>query len=261
MRVLGVIPARMASRRLPGKPLLSLRGRPLLEHVWSAASEIPSITRLVVATDSREIVAAARGFGAEVLETGSQHRTGSDRAAEALEQVGESFDAVVNLQGDEPLLPATAVDQAIQSLVTEPDADMITLACRDRDRARFENRDVVKIVTDLRDHALYFSRAPIGEPRGEADSDWSFLRHIGVYVFRTEALRAFAKWNQTDLEEAEHLEQLRALEHGLKIHVILTSYQSHSVDSMEDLEALERDWDRLTSTRSEAKITNVGGTP
>jgi 3-deoxy-manno-octulosonate cytidylyltransferase (CMP-KDO synthetase) len=260
MRTLGVIPARMGARRLPGKPLIPLRGKPLIQHVWEACARVPSIERLVVATDGEEIASAVRDFGGEAVLTSEDHPSGSDRVAEAVRLLGETFDAVVNIQGDEPLLSPEAVDAAVRALDEDRAASLTTLACRDIDGEAFHSRDVTKVVIDRAGFALYFSRAPLAEPVSGPGEGWSFLRHVGLYVFRTRALEAFVSWEPTPLERAEELEQLRALEHGLRIRVVVTPYRSRAVDTADDLEALERDWDGIVSSQIEKpKPTQLGG--
>lgn len=247
MKTLGVIPARMGSRRFPGKPLAPLRGKPLIQHVWEAAGRVRSFTRLVVATDGEEIAGTVRSFGGEAVITAGHHATGTDRVYEAATNLGGGFDVVVNVQGDEPLLSPAAVEAAIQALVQNPGADIATLACRETDAGAFASREVVKVVTGCSGLALYFSRAPLADPVAGADGGWSFLRHVGLYAFRTPALEKFVSWDPTPLERAEELEQLRALEHGLSIHVVVTPFKSRAVDTTGDLETLEREWDRLVS--------------
>jgi 3-deoxy-manno-octulosonate cytidylyltransferase (CMP-KDO synthetase) len=257
MKTLGVIPARMGSRRFPGKPLVALRGKPLIQHVWEAARRVSSIDRLVIATDGGEIAAATRGFGGEAVLTSPEHPSGTDRAQEAARIAGGGFDIVVNIQGDEPLLSPQAVEAAIAALAQNPAADIATLAYRDTDRTAFASREVTKVVTDLGGGALYFSRAPVAETD---DPEWSYLRHVGLYAFRSAALEEFVGWGPSPLETAEGLEQLRALEHGLRIHVVVTPYRSRAVDTPADLEALERDWEALVSGPTAApNPTQLGG--
>lgn len=260
MKTLGVIPARMGSRRFPGKPLAVLRGKPLVQHVWEAARRTRSLTRLVVATDAEEIADAVRSFGGEAVLTSGSHPSGTDRVHEAAGLVGDRFDAIVNLQGDEPLLSQAAVEAAIVALTEIPAADLTTLACRDNDRGAFTSREVTKVVTDRDGFALYFSRAPLADPVGGASGSWSYLRHVGVYAFRCAALERFVSWEPSPLETAEGLEQLRALEHGLRIHVVVTPFRSRAVDTPGDLEALERDWERLISdSTATPDPTQLGG--
>ena len=243
MRVLAVIPARMGSTRFPGKPLAMLRGRPLIEHVWSAVVGAPSVERAVVATDSPEIAAAARAFGAEAVMTRTDHPTGTDRVAEAAVRLGAGFTVIVNVQGDEPLLASLAVVAAVAALAADPGASAATLAVPDDDPEALASPHVVKVVCDLEGRALYFSRAPLAAAADERPARATFLRHVGLYAFRREALLAFAGWPPTPLETAERLEQLRLLEHGLRMRVAITRQRSRGVDTPADLAALERGWD------------------
>jgi 3-deoxy-manno-octulosonate cytidylyltransferase (CMP-KDO synthetase) len=239
--VLAVVPARMGSTRFPGKPLALLAGRPLVEHAWAAVSRAPSVSRVLVATDSEAIAAAARAFGAEAVMTRSDHPSGTDRVAEAAARAGGGYDVVVNVQGDEPLLDPEAVE-AVLAALAGPGVRVATLASPESDRAALADRNVVKVVCDQSGDALLFSRAPIGEPMGGTPAGWSFLRHVGVYAFRREALLEFAAWPPGALESAERLEPLRLLEHGRKIRVAVVRAQGRGVDTPSDLAALERDW-------------------
>jgi 3-deoxy-manno-octulosonate cytidylyltransferase (CMP-KDO synthetase) len=247
MRVLAVIPARMGSTRFPGKPLARLRGRPLIEHVWAAVTRAPAVARAVVATDAEEIAAAARAFGAEAVLTRADHATGTDRVAEAAARVGGGYEVIVNVQGDEPLLAPAALEAAVDALAADPEAAAATLAVPDEDPAAFASPHVVKVVCGLDGRALYFSRAPLAGPPDERPARPLFLRHVGLYAFRRAALAAFAAWPPSPLETAERLEQLRLLEHGLRMRVAVTRYRSRGVDTPADLAALERDWERLAA--------------
>lgn len=238
MRALGVIPARIGATRFPGKPLALLRGRPLVQHVWDRATACPDLARVVVATDDEKIAASVRGFGGEAILTRADHASGTDRVAEvACRPEFRDFGAIVNLQGDEPLLDPAAMGEALVP-VAAGEAGLSTLAHRETDPGLFASPDVVKVVTRVDGNALYFSRAPIGPPGG-------FLRHIGLYVFERATLERFTSLSPTPLERAERLEQLRALEHGIRIRVVITSRGSRGVDTPADLAALERDWDAL----------------
>jgi 3-deoxy-manno-octulosonate cytidylyltransferase (CMP-KDO synthetase) len=246
MKTLAVIPARLGATRFPGKPLAPLRGRPVLHHVWDAVRTAPGVTRTVIATDSDELARAASAFGAEVMRTRAEHATGSDRVAEVAARLGPAYDAVLNVQGDQPLLSPEVVAEAIRALAIDPETQAATLAALDRDPAAYASPHVVKVVCDLEGRALYFSRAPVG---GAADASgrWRFLHHIGLYAFRPQTLASFAAWPPSPLERSERLEQLRLLEHGIKIRVTLTARVSRGVDTPEDLAALERDWDALVA--------------
>ncbi len=215
-----VIPARWASRRLAGKPLLDIAGKPMLERVWDLACR-SSARLVVVATDDARIAEVAKGFGAPVCMTASTHRCGSERVSQACDWMElAADDIVVNVQGDEPLLPPALVDQAAGNLAARPGADIATLCEPLWEVSEWRAREVVKVVRDAEDCALYFSRAalpwraedaPGGGPLGH--------RHIGVYAYRVALLRRFVRWPAPESERRESLEQLRALHHGARIHV------------------------------------------
>lgn len=221
-----VIPARHGSTRLPGKPLLELAGKPLLQWVYERALRCGA-DEVLVATDDERIATVARGFGAQVMLTAASHETGTDRIAEVADRAGwEPGVMVVNLQGDEPLMPAVLVQQAAALLASHASADIATLAAPLDNLQALLDPNVVKVVTTLQGRALYFSRAPIPWHRDEAPagllsqcSHEGARRHIGLYAYRVGALRRLAALQPTPLERLERLEQLRALEHGMDIRV------------------------------------------
>ena len=231
--VLGVIPARFASRRFDGKPLALLGGKPLIQHVYERSAACPVLARVVVATDDRRIEAAVEAFGGSAVLTSPEHLSGTDRVAE----VASADDAgiVVNIQGDEPFVNSRVLEQVVRPLL-DPDAPpMSTLRKRIEDPAAVADRNVVKVVTDRAGRALYFSRGAIPYPgRGEGSDAWE---HIGIYAYRRDFLLAFSRMDPTPLEAREGLEQLRALEHGYAITVVATTdHVGVSVDTPEDLE-------------------------
>jgi 3-deoxy-manno-octulosonate cytidylyltransferase (CMP-KDO synthetase) len=234
--VLGVIPARYGASRFPGKPLAMLWGKPMLRHVWERASAITGLDTLVIATDDDRIASAARGFGAEVELTSSDHASGTDRVAEVARRRAE-YGIVLNLQGDEPELDSRGVSRMVAAMVQDPSVGMATLAHRETaDLASLASPEVVKVVVDAAGFALYFSRADLamGSQGGPA------LRHVGVYGFRRRFLLEFAAWPTGRLEQAERLEQLRALERGARIRVIEADHGFVGVDTPEQMAALER---------------------
>lgn len=235
MNAAAVIPARMGSTRFPGKPLALISGKPMIQHVYEKAAACSLIERVVVATDDPAIQQTVQAFGGEVVMT-SEHRTGTDRVAE----VARTLDAeiIVNIQGDEPLLPPDAIEDAIRPLLQDEKIVMSTLktALRPEDDPRDPN--IVQVVTDSRGRALYFSRAPIPFQRGDGHSAQMY-RHIGLYVFRRTFLFDFTALQQTPLELAESLEQLRALEHGYSIFVSETRYYPLGVDTPADIDRVE----------------------
>lgn len=239
-----VIPARWSSTRLPGKPLLDLAGRPLLAWVWQVAQE-SGADEVVIATDDARIEAAARRFGATVCMTRADHPSGTDRIGEVATTLGWPDDAiVVNLQGDEPLLPPELVVRVAETLLGDDDAGVATLATPVRSLADALDPNVVKVVCDAAGHALYFSRAPIPFARDGATQGIGsqrryegMLRHIGLYAYRVGALQVIAALPPTDIEDIEKLEQLRPLWHGLRIAVaVAPEAPPTGVDTAEDLE-------------------------
>ena len=243
-----VIPARYASTRLPGKPLQDICGKPMIQHVWEQARK-SSAQRVVVATDDARIVEACKGFGAEVVLTRVDHNSGTDRLAEVASALGLATDAiVVNVQGDEPLIPPAVIDQVAANLAAHPEAAIATLAEPIDDVAALFNPNVVKVVTDKNGLALTFSRAPLAWARDafavsreQLPAGVPYRRHIGIYAYRAGFLHNFVAWGPCWLEDTECLEQLRALYHGERIHVAdaLEAPQA-GVDTQEDLERVRR---------------------
>jgi 3-deoxy-manno-octulosonate cytidylyltransferase (CMP-KDO synthetase) len=231
-----IIPARYGSTRFPGKPLAPLWGKPIIQHVWERAKRSCLRQRVIIATDDERIAAAARGFGAEVAMTRPDHPSGTDRVAEVA--AGLQADLVVNVQGDEPLVDPAAIDAAVAPLLADPTIPMGTLAAPCEDVADLANPNVVKVVMDRAGFALYFSRLPIPFVR-DGHADTTKYRHIGLYVYRREFLLGLAKLAPTPLEQAEKLEQLRVLEHGHRIRVVVVQSASPGVDTVEDLRRLE----------------------
>jgi 3-deoxy-manno-octulosonate cytidylyltransferase (CMP-KDO synthetase) len=233
-RVLGVIPARFAAQRFPGKPLAILWGKPLLQHVWERARAARGVDRLVVATDDWRIAAAARGWGAEVVMTSPDCASGTDRVAEVSRALPE-YGVVLNLQGDEPELETEAVSRLVATMREDSSIRMGTIAHREPDLVAMASENVVKVVVDAQTFALYFSRADLAG----ASKGGPALRHAGVYGFRRDLLLDFATWPPGALEKAERLEQLRALERGVRIKVVLGVRPFAGVDTPEQMAALE----------------------
>lgn len=230
-RILGVIPARFQSSRFPGKALVSIAGKSMLQHVHERASQARYLTKLVIATDDDRIYGAARNFGALVKMTRFDHLTGTDRVAEIAS--AETADIIVNIQGDEPLIDPDAIDAAVLAMIDDEDAPMATLKKRIDDETEVANPNVVKVVTDLSGNAIYFSRCPIPYVR---DGATVHFKHIGLYIYRRDFLLQYSNLAVGPLETAERLEQLRALENGHRIRVVETDYDSLGVDTPEDLE-------------------------
>jgi 3-deoxy-manno-octulosonate cytidylyltransferase (CMP-KDO synthetase) len=231
MKAIGVIPARYASSRLPGKPLADIAGKPMIEHVYRRAQSAASLSEVYVATDDARIYAAVEAFGGKVVMTREDHRSGTDRIAEAVGAL--DVDVVVNIQGDEPLLDPAEIDAVVAPFRERPDLVMTTAAVPISDPRDVADPSVVKVVLDQRGDALYFSRLPIPFYRG---GDRGHLKHIGLYAYRKAFLLTYASLLPTPLEQAEQLEQLRVLENGFRIHVVRTNNDAISVDTPEDLE-------------------------
>ena len=234
MSFLAVIPARFGSTRLPGKPLLEIAGQPMIQRVYARATSSQA-QRVLVATDDQRIADVVRGFGGECVMTALDHPTGTDRLAEVADLLGLSADAiVVNVQGDEPLLPASAIHQVASMLETHPEASIATLCEPIQDESEIDDPNQVKVVRSQSGRALYFSRSRI--PGHPTQANGTHFRHIGLYAYRAGFLRDFATWRPTPLEQFERLEQLRALEHDrlIQVDVALESIPP-GVDTEQDL--------------------------
>jgi len=245
-----VIPARYASTRFPGKPLVELAGKTMVQHVYERSLE-SGASRVIVATDDPRIESVAKSFGAEVCMTSADHQSGTDRLQEVVNKIGlADHEIVVNVQGDEPLIPAKLIDQVADNLSAHPDAGISTLAEPIETKSDLMNPNVVKVVADIRGMALYFSRAPIAWPRDLMVYDelpealpslFAWRRHIGIYAYRVGFLNAYVQWSPAPIEKTESLEQLRALFNGVSIHVAnAVEAPPAGVDTPEDLERLKR---------------------
>jgi 3-deoxy-manno-octulosonate cytidylyltransferase (CMP-KDO synthetase) len=232
-QVVAIIPARFESSRLPGKPLALIDGKPMIQHVYERARVVPSIDRVLIATDDVRIADAVRGFGGDAVMTSRAHQSGTDRVAEVAERLDASI--VVNVQGDLPFLEAPMVDAAIAPLRADAGLPMATVKAPIHDQADMDNPNVVKVVTDRQGYALYFSRSPLPFWR-EGAGDVLGYKHIGLYAYQRDFLLRFAGLTPTPLERAEKLEQLRALEWGFRIWVAEAQCEGIEVDTPEDLE-------------------------
>jgi 3-deoxy-manno-octulosonate cytidylyltransferase (CMP-KDO synthetase) len=238
LQAVAVIPARYASSRFPGKPLAEIDGRSMIEHVYRRASACQALSRVIVATDDMRVADAVKRFGGEVRLTRDDHQSGTDRIAEVAATL--DCDIVVNVQGDEPLIDPKAIGEVVAPFAADPTLPMATLYRRIERPAELANPNIVKLVLDRSGNALYFSRAPIPHSRDPRGGWPPLYRHIGLYAYRRSTLLVMAALEPTPLERAEALEQLRALEHGIRIKAIETSYDSFSVDTPDDLEQLRR---------------------
>ncbi|HMD37607.1 MAG TPA: 3-deoxy-manno-octulosonate cytidylyltransferase [Vicinamibacterales bacterium] len=238
LAVVAVIPARYASTRLPGKPLADLDGRPMIEHVFRRASASPIVSQVIVATDDLRVATRVNEFGGKVRLTKPTHETGTDRLAEVVASL--DCDVVVNVQGDEPLLDPRAISELVEPFRTDRTLQMTTLFRRIHSPSELNNPNICKVVLDRAGFALYFSRAPIPHNRDPRGGWPPLYRHIGLYAYRRSTLMVLAGLEPTPLERAEALEQLRALEHGIRIKCIETHYESFEVNTPEDLEQVRR---------------------
>ncbi|CAM4080136.1 3-deoxy-manno-octulosonate cytidylyltransferase [Vibrio neonatus] len=238
-----IIPARYQSTRLPGKPLADICGKPMIEHVYQQAIQ-SGAEQVIVATDDERVAEVVKGFGGQVCMTSPSHESGTERLAEVVEKMGIADDQiVVNVQGDEPLIPPSVVAQVADNLAAST-APMATLGVAIEDAEEAFNPNAVKVVTDQQGYALYFSRASIPWDRDQFANDKSVLkqplmRHIGIYAYRAGFINRYINWAPTALEKIESLEQLRVLWYGEKIHVALAKQTPPpGVDTLEDLEAV-----------------------
>ena len=238
MKVIGIIPSRYASTRFPSKPLAMIKGKTMIQRVWEQAWK-SKLDAVVVATDDMRIADEVLKFGGQYVLTDPNHRSGTDRCREALYMVEGQYDAVVNIQGDEPFIDPAQINQVIE-LIGRDDTQLASLAKRIEDEDELFSPNVVKVVMDKQGNALYFSRNPIPFMRNLDRDKWlqkgEYYKHIGLYAYKTETLCQIAEMQSTALEKAESLEQLRWLENGLRIRMGITQLESLSIDTQEDYE-------------------------
>jgi 3-deoxy-manno-octulosonate cytidylyltransferase (CMP-KDO synthetase) len=238
-QILGVLPARWASTRFPGKPLHIIARKPLIQHVWERCQQCTQLDALVVATDDARIFDAVIAFGGQAVMTSPHHPTGTDRLAEAV-RFAPNATHIINIQGDEPLIDPLLIDELADAITGDPSLDMVTAANPlDPSDPAVTDPNVVKVVTALDGRALYFSRSPLPFFR-HAVAGLPVLRHKGIYAYRRAFLERFVTWPPSPLELAESLEQLRALENGASIRVLLTADSSPGVDTPEQAREVER---------------------
>jgi len=239
-KTLGIIPARWQSTRFPGKPLHPVAGKPLLRHVWERSRRARSLDSIIIATDDMRIAEVAFGWGAEVSLTSHSHHSGTDRIAEVAAKA-KGFAHIINIQGDEPLVDPRLINRLVSELRNDRDLEMVTAAHPFGNLAEAASPHQVKVVLDRQGNALCFSRAlALGV---------KYFRHQGIYGYTRDLLLRFVQWKPTPLEKAESLEQLRALENGVRIRVVVTASGTPAVDTLEDAEAMER---QLLSARRRA---------
>jgi 3-deoxy-manno-octulosonate cytidylyltransferase (CMP-KDO synthetase) len=245
-KILGIIPARYASTRFPGKPLVQIQGKSMIRRVWEQACKAESLSGVVVATDDERIVDEVISFGGNVIMTSPEHATGTDRCREAAEMAemarGIRYDAVINIQGDEPFINPEQINQ-VASCFQQPLTELATLVKRLQHKEELWNPNIIKVVVSLSGKALYFSRNAIPYVRGTEKENWMemhrFYKHIGIYGYRRDILDEITRLGTSTLEKAESLEQLRWLENGYTIQVKETEFESRSVDSPEDVKHFE----------------------
>ena len=234
-----IIPARYGSSRLEGKPLLKACGKPIIQWVWEKAKAVPKVDRVIVATDDERIFNACNEFGAEVEMTSTEHKSGSDRIAEVAKRHPE-IGYIINLQGDEPLIEQENIELVIKGVLEDEQADISTLVRLIEDMDEVNNPNLVKCVFDVNNYAMYFSRSKIpferGVNEGNSQGRWKFYGHLGIYGFKREALFKMTELPQAPYEMAESLEQLRALQNGMKIKVGIVKNIPVGIDTMEDFE-------------------------
>lgn len=251
LQVVGFIPARAASTRFPGKPLADIHGKPMIVRVLERCRMSNVLNGVYVATDSKEIFEAVRAHGGDAIMTASDHRSGTDRIAQAAKESGLApGDIAVNVQGDQPLLDPIMINEVVQPLLADPLIPMSTLIYRIVRDEEITHPNAVKTVMDGEGFALYFSRSTIPFFR---EGTPEYFKHHGIYAYRNDFLQRFAALPQGPLERAEHLEQLRALENGYRIKVVLTAKDSIEVDTTEDLQRVRNEWlkDELTRKKKE----------
>lgn len=235
MKVLGIIPARFASSRFPGKPLIDLKGKPMIQRVYEGASKSKRIHELVVATDDQRIVDAVNAFGGKAIMTSSSHPSGTDRCAEVIQHFPD-VDVVINIQGDEPLVDYRQLDQLLEVFESK-DTSIATLVSEQISESELHNPNRIKVISDFSNHALYFSRSAIPNTHhAKAPVTYPFLRHIGLYAYRVKTLSALTRLSPTELERTESLEQLRWLYHGFRIKLVTTDIETPNIDVPEDVQ-------------------------
>ena len=238
MKIAGIIPARYGSTRFPGKPLAIINGKTMIQRVYEQVMKASTIDLVIVATDDQRIIDEVAGFGGHAAITSIHHKSGTDRCAEVLDNLKDEIDIVINIQGDEPFIDPKQID-LLAGLFKNPKVDIASLSSTIATEKELNNPNVVKLVTGKDGRALYFSRLPIpyvrGKQAGNNLENHNYLKHIGIYGYRSKTLREIVKLDQGELEKAESLEQLRWLENGFSIYVSHTNSESISIDTPEDL--------------------------
>ncbi len=238
MKAAAIIPARYASTRFPGKPLVQIAGKPLVQWVYERVSKAKNINRIIVATDDQRIFRAVRSWGGEVVMTSSRHQTGSDRIAEVAKKLKEEI--IVNVQGDEPLIRPKLIDSLVDALKKNKTTPVVTTCCAIESKEELSSPNVVKVIFDLHGRALYFSRYCLPFVRDTNMDAVVHYKHMGIYAYQRDFLLKYIKLKPTRLESLEKLEQLRILEHGYSIQIVMTKFDSIGVDTPEDITRVEK---------------------
>lgn len=246
MQAIGIIPARYNSTRFPGKPLHLIQGVSMIERVYNRAKQANLVSHLVVATDDNRILQHVRQFGGDVIMSSENHQSGTDRCGEVLDiaekKLGKSFDVVVNIQGDEPLIDADNINLLVETF-SNPNIEIATLKRQIFDKNELFSPNVVKVIADIYNKAIYFSRNPLPFVAHTSENEWlekhEFFKHIGIYAYRADILRKITNLAASNLEKSEKLEQLRWIENGFSIYAFVTNSEVFSVDVPEDVEKIE----------------------
>jgi 3-deoxy-manno-octulosonate cytidylyltransferase (CMP-KDO synthetase) len=239
--IIGIIPARFASTRFPGKALIDIGGKSMIRRVYEQSAKSKSLNKIVVATDDERILNHVIDFGGEAVMTGDHHTSGTDRCFEALKNLKKSYQYIINIQGDEPFIEPEQIDELASSL--HDDVEIATQMIAAKNKEELFDAGEAKIVLNEKNEALYFSRSPIPFVRNVSEENWhlhyTFYRQVGMYAYRKDILEKITKLPVSSLEKAESLEQLRWLQNGFKIKCVVTKYESHCVDVPEDVERLK----------------------
>jgi 3-deoxy-manno-octulosonate cytidylyltransferase (CMP-KDO synthetase) len=241
--IAGIIPARFASTRFPGKPLIDIKGKSMLQRVCEQASKSKSLHKIVVATDDERIFSHVKSFGGDVVMTAAHHPSGTDRCMDALQQLKENYQYVINIQGDEPFIEPEQIDE-LAAVLTDGTTELATQMIAVDSHELLFDKGEVKIVLNKNNEALYFSRMVIPFIKGVDEKEWHkhhrYYRHVGMYAYRSDILEKITKLPVSSLEKAESLEQLRWIENGFSVKCVETKYESHCIDTPEDVEKVMR---------------------
>jgi len=242
MKIIGIIPARFQSTRLPGKPLLVIDGKSMLQRVYEQSLKAKCLSKVIVATDDERIKKHILSFGGNVVMTATTHQSGTDRCCEAIEKWKEKYDIVINIQGDEPFINPLQIEQVANCFKSKK-TQIATLIKEISEVKELFDINKPKVIINSENEAIYFSRSPLPHLRNRKKNQWlqhhSYYKHIGIYAYRTAILKKISKLNQSKLELAESLEQLRWLENGYKIKTTITKYNSYSVDTLDDIKKIK----------------------